>query len=165
MSTISCLSRAAAFGLFLLGAAARAQSPELPTSHQHLGPASCASSACHGRVSPESNANVRLDEYRIWSREDRHARAYQTLLGDASKAIARRLGIGEAHEAQVCLDCHADNVPAVAPRLGWPRTPKPAPRMPTTSTGACIRSRMSASAPSCVSLATTATARSSPATT
>lgn len=111
MSTISCLSRAAAFGLFLLGASARAQSPELPTSHQHLGPASCASSACHGRVSPESNANVRLDEYRIWSREDRHARAYQTLLNEQSQAIARKLGIGPAHEAKVCLDCHADNVP------------------------------------------------------
>lgn len=111
MSTISCLSKAAALGLFLLASAARAQSPELPASHQHLGPASCASSACHGRVSPESNANVRLDEYRIWSREDRHARAYQTLLGEESKAIARRLGIGEAHEAKVCLDCHADNVP------------------------------------------------------
>ncbi len=111
MSTISCLSKAAALGLLLLALAARAQSPELPASHQHLGPASCASSACHGRVSPESNANVRLDEYRIWSREDRHARAYQTLLGEQSKAIARRLGIGEAHEAKVCLDCHADNVP------------------------------------------------------
>lgn len=111
MSTISCLSKAAALALLAFASAAHAQSPELPASHQHLGPASCASSACHGRVSPESNANVRLDEYRIWSREDRHARAYQTLLSDASKAIARRLGIGEAHEAKVCLDCHADNVP------------------------------------------------------
>lgn len=111
MSTISCLSKAAALALLAFASAAGAQAPEQPASHQHLGPASCASSACHGRVSPESNANVRLDEYRIWSREDRHARAYQTLLSDASKAIARRLGIGEAHEAKVCLDCHADNVP------------------------------------------------------
>lgn len=111
MSTISRLSKAAAMALLALASAAHAQPPELPASHQHLGPATCASSACHGRVSPESNANVRLDEYRVWSREDRHARAYQTLLSDASKAIARRLGIGEAHEAKVCLDCHADNVP------------------------------------------------------
>lgn len=111
MSTISCLSKAAALALLAFASAVYAQQPELPASHQHMGPATCASSACHGRVSPESNANVRLDEYRIWSREDRHARAYQTLLSEQSKAIARRLAIGEAHEAKVCLDCHADNAP------------------------------------------------------
>lgn len=112
MSTISCLNRTGLLGaLLLLAFGAGAQAPELPASHKHLGPASCASSACHGRVSPERNANVRLDEYRIWSREDRHARAYQTLLSAESQAMARRLGIGPAHEAKVCLDCHADNVP------------------------------------------------------
>lgn len=112
MSTISCLSKAGMLALLAFALPLRAQQAELPASHQHLGPASCASSACHGRVSPESNANVRLDEYRLWSREDRHSRAYQTLLGEQSQAIARRLGIGPAHEAKVCLDCHADNVPA-----------------------------------------------------
>jgi len=88
-----------------------AAAPQAPAGHAHLGPATCASSACHGRVSPEREALVRLDEYRIWSREDRHSRAYQTLLSDDSQAIARRLGLGPAHEATACLDCHADNVP------------------------------------------------------
>lgn len=111
MSTISCLSKAGVLVLLAFALPLRAQQAEPPASHQHLGPASCASSACHGRVSPESNANIRLDEYRLWSREDRHSRAYQTLLGEQSQAIARRLGIGPAHEAKVCLDCHADNVP------------------------------------------------------
>jgi hypothetical protein len=118
MSTTRCRNshRRAGWALLslLLAGTCLAQEPQveaMPASHQHLGPASCASSACHGRVSPERAAKVRLDEYRIWSREDRHARAYQTLLTDESKAMARRLGIGPAHEAKVCLDCHADNVP------------------------------------------------------
>lgn len=118
MSTTRFRSRShgaefALLGLLLAGTnfAQEPQVEAMPASHQHLGPASCASSACHGRVSPERAANVRLDEYRIWSREDRHSRAYQTLLSDESKSMARRLGIGPAHEAKVCLDCHADNVP------------------------------------------------------
>jgi hypothetical protein len=118
MSTTRCRNNhgrggLALFALLFTGATlAQEPAPEaMPASHQHLGPASCASSACHGRVSPERAAHVRLDEYRIWSREDRHSRAYQTLLSEESQAMARRLGLGAAHEAKVCLDCHADNVP------------------------------------------------------
>lgn len=77
----------------------------------HLGVASCASSVCHGKLEAQVGKNVWLNEYRIWSTEDRHHRAYQTLLGDASKRIAQNLGLPNAHEAKVCLDCHADNVP------------------------------------------------------
>ena len=54
---------------------------------------------------------MRLDEHTIWLDEDRHAQAYKTLLNDKSRRIARNLGIGNAHEADMCLDCHADNVP------------------------------------------------------
>lgn len=112
MSMTNCRNKRAAFGLLALlaSACALAQPVEAPVSHQHLGPATCASSACHGRVVADENARVRLDEYRLWSREDRHARAYQTLLSAESHAIARKLGIGPAHEAKACLDCHADNV-------------------------------------------------------
>lgn len=78
----------------------------------HNGVASCATSACHGKVAAVEGRNVWLNEYHIWSTKDRHARAYQTLLSNRSKAMAQRLGLGSAHTAKVCLDCHADNVPA-----------------------------------------------------
>jgi hypothetical protein len=77
----------------------------------HLGVASCASSVCHGKLAPQRDQNVWLNEFRIWSTEDRHARAYQTLLSDDSKRMARNLGLKNAHTAKICLDCHADNVP------------------------------------------------------
>ncbi|ARN74588.1 multiheme c-type cytochrome [Oceanicoccus sagamiensis] len=77
---------------------------------KHLGVASCASSVCHGKSKPVEGENVMLNEYRTWSTEDRHARAYQTLLSKESKRIARNLGLKSAHTADICLDCHADNV-------------------------------------------------------
>ncbi len=80
-------------------------------TYQHLGVASCATGVCHGKLTEEENSNVWLNEYRIWSGDDRHARAYQTLLTDQSKAIARKLGLANAQGAKICLDCHSDNVP------------------------------------------------------
>lgn len=76
----------------------------------HLGVASCASSVCHGKLSKQDSENVWLNEFRIWSNEDRHARAYKTLLSADSKRIAKNLGLSNAHTADICLDCHADNV-------------------------------------------------------
>jgi len=76
---------------------------------QHLGVASCAGSTCHGATTPTADTNVQLNEYVTWVRRDKHAKAYEVLLSDTSKRIARNLGIGEAHTAKMCLDCHADN--------------------------------------------------------
>jgi len=80
-------------------------------THKHLGVASCATGVCHGKLDEQQDSNVWLNEYRIWSAEDRHAGAYQTLLSPASKEMARKLGLPSAHTATICLDCHADNVP------------------------------------------------------
>lgn len=77
----------------------------------HLGVASCAGSTCHGSIEPWKKSNVLQNEYITWQREDKHAKAYDVLLNDRSKRIARNLGLPDAHTAQVCLDCHADNVP------------------------------------------------------
>jgi hypothetical protein len=77
----------------------------------HEGVASCASSICHGRVEADPESRVWLTEYRVWLREDPHARAYKTLLNDESVRIAQNLGLPNAHEADVCLACHADKVP------------------------------------------------------
>jgi len=77
---------------------------------KHLGVASCASSVCHGKNKAVTDNNVMLNEYRTWSTEDRHARAYKTLLSKDSVRIAKNLGLPSAHTAKICLDCHADNV-------------------------------------------------------
>lgn len=80
------------------------------SSDKHLGVASCASSQCHGAVKKYEDSNIRRNEYRTWSREDAHARAYSVLRTKVSKDMARKLGLKNAHEAKVCLDCHTDNV-------------------------------------------------------
>jgi len=80
--------------------------------HKHLGVATCATSVCHGKLAPQPNKNVNLNEYRVWLNEDRHARAFRTLDSAQSREIAAKLGLGNARAAKICLDCHADNVPA-----------------------------------------------------
>jgi Cytochrome c554 and c-prime len=80
--------------------------------YKHLGVASCATSVCHGKLAPQPNKNVGLNEYRTWVSEDRHAQAYRTLELPESKRIAANLGIASAATAKICLDCHADNVPS-----------------------------------------------------
>lgn len=78
----------------------------------HLGVASCASAPCHGAAAPEGK-RVLQNEYVTWMRRDRHAKAYETLRSDASARIAKNLALDvPAWEAKLCLDCHADNVPA-----------------------------------------------------
>jgi hypothetical protein len=77
----------------------------------HEGVASCASTVCHGRVNADDSSPVWLNEYRVWLRQDYHSRAYRTLLTDQSRAMAEKLGLPAAHTADLCLDCHADNVP------------------------------------------------------
>jgi len=76
----------------------------------HLGVKSCGSSGCHGQVA-SSSSPVLLNEYVTWQKYDSHARAYQVLLEPRSVRIAKNLGLKNAHEAKICLDCHADNVP------------------------------------------------------
>ncbi|NBR98779.1 MAG: hypothetical protein EBT54_06355, partial [Betaproteobacteria bacterium] len=70
----------------------------------------CASSTCHGSITPWDGSHVLQNEYTTWVRMDKHTRAYQVLLNDTSKRIAKNLGLTEgAHKAKICLDCHAHN--------------------------------------------------------
>jgi hypothetical protein len=101
--------RGAWIGCALVTAAAAGAAPL--DEYKHLGVASCATGVCHGKLTPQESSNVWLNEYRIWSADDRHARAYQTLLSPESQRIARKLGLPNAQGAAICLDCHADNVP------------------------------------------------------
>ncbi len=77
-----------------------------------MGVATCAASQCHGSAAPRESSGVMQNEYVTWTRDDPHSKAYATLAGDASRAIAARLEIGSATTAKICLDCHADNVSA-----------------------------------------------------
>jgi hypothetical protein len=99
------------FMLFVAHAGAGAELPQYSDA-LHLGVASCASGVCHGSVRPRSSTGILQNEYVIWSRLDRHRNAYSTLLSAQSRKIARNLGLRNAHEAKICLDCHADNVAA-----------------------------------------------------
>ena len=77
----------------------------------HMGVATCASGVCHGSIRARSATNVLQNEFVTWSRLDPHSNAYNLLFNEDSRRIARNLGLSNAHEAGVCLDCHADNVP------------------------------------------------------
>ncbi len=79
-------------------------------AHKHMGVASCSNSVCHGASQPFRDSNVLQNEFAIWQEFDPHAKSWQTLGSDASKAIARKLGIGDPASAKVCLDCHADSI-------------------------------------------------------
>ncbi|MSP48684.1 MAG: hypothetical protein EXQ95_05085 [Alphaproteobacteria bacterium] len=78
----------------------------------HLGVTSCGGSTCHGAVQPVRGSQVLQNEYLIWQRQDKHAKAYAVLLEPRSQRIAKNLGLPDAHTAKACLDCHTDNVPA-----------------------------------------------------
>jgi predicted CxxxxCH...CXXCH cytochrome family protein len=82
---------------------------ELPA--KHMGVSTCSSTVCHGSTKSNSSYNVQLNEYITWSHQDVHAKAYTVLLNERSRAIAAKMGIGDASKAKICLDCHADNVP------------------------------------------------------
>lgn len=80
---------------------------------RHEGVATCASSLCHGSSQPLKAYDSALqNEYTTWSQFDPHSNAYKTLLNKRSQDIARRMGIGPAHQSPACLACHADAVPA-----------------------------------------------------
>jgi len=82
------------------------------SSDKHMGVATCSSGVCHGKSAEDTTENVMLTEYREWLQFDDHSGAYKTLLKPTSKKIAQKLGLENAHTAKICLDCHADNVPA-----------------------------------------------------
>jgi hypothetical protein len=101
------------FVLLLVAAgAASAEERELPqyAPDTHLGVQTCSGSPCHGRTTP-GKGNVLQNEHLTWSRYDAHSKAYTVLHEERSRRIASKLGIGNPHEAALCLDCHADNVP------------------------------------------------------
>ncbi len=99
------------FGLLITQKLLSAPIPQF-SSEKHMGVATCSSGVCHGKSVEDKSENVMMNEYRTWLQFDDHSGAYKTLLNAESKKIASKLGLKSAQSAKICLDCHADNVPA-----------------------------------------------------
>lgn len=95
-------------GLIALAAGLLALAATAAEPAKNVGVVNCASSLCHGSVSPWKDSNILQNEYVTWSRVDKHAtKAYQALLTERSQKIVRNLGIATpAQETRLCLDCH-----------------------------------------------------------
>ena len=101
---------ASLLGLLLLSNAPVDAGVASSPSASFVGVATCAGSTCHGRSEPNGKI-VRQDELKIWqspsSLSGAHSRAWRVLAEPRGRAIAARLGIGEASSAAMCLGCHA----------------------------------------------------------
>lgn len=100
--------------VFGAGRAATAAPEDAAVRAVHEGVASCAGSTCHSRQ-VDSGPVVRQNELITWqdpsSVAGAHSRAYRVLTTARGQAIARKMGIGPAQQAQECLGCHADPAP------------------------------------------------------
>ena len=78
---------------------------------QYTGPGSCASTTCHGSVTPRTDNRVLQNEYSTWIVKDKHSKAYAALTGATGERMAQILGLKKAETAPKCLACHALDVP------------------------------------------------------
>ena len=81
------------------------------------GAGSCSAVACHGGVSPSGHSSILKNEHTTWIADDPHALAYETLHGERSARIARKLAgrsgkVIPAHQDERCLACHSTPRPA-----------------------------------------------------
>ena len=97
---------------FMLTAGARSEPQLREEDGVHLGVASCAGDNCHGAIERRTGSSVAQNEYLIWSKSDKHHRAYSVLLEERGMRIARNLGLPNAAASEMCLGCHTDPVPA-----------------------------------------------------
>ncbi len=97
-------------GAWILQSATVATAAEKKTEeHGYIGATSC--KACH-------KAKSKGEQYPIWKRSP-HAQAYQTLLSEESKALAKKLGVkSPPEEAKECLKCHVTGYDAKPELLG-----------------------------------------------
>ena len=112
----ACTVRARQLSALLILSSACAQGvvadENVISERMHLGVASCASSVCHGKLQRQNDRHVWLNEYRIWTGAGKHSQAYRALDSTESRRIANYLGFASATTAKICLNCHADNIPA-----------------------------------------------------
>jgi hypothetical protein len=102
------------------------------TAFAARGAGSCSATACHGSARPLPGSVVTngpatwvdtsralRNEHRTWVTTDPHAEAYQVLLNDRSKAIAKKLNGDRlaAHEDRRCLACHSNLSTPASPEV------------------------------------------------
>lgn len=108
---------ALAIGLWPAAPPATAAAPD---TGSFLGVASCGGSTCHGRQEADGRI-VRQDELMRWQEPSTpggaHSRAFAVLSNARSRAIAGRLGIGDAASAPACLGCHSTPAASRGPRF------------------------------------------------
>jgi hypothetical protein len=102
---------AAAIGVLLWLSAPPTAAESPPPQGVHLGVATCSGSNCHGAAERPAGSSVPGNEYVIWSKRDKHRQAYTVLLEERAVRMAKALGLPDAANQKLCLDCHADNVP------------------------------------------------------
>jgi Cytochrome c554 and c-prime len=78
---------------------------------KYTGPGSCASTSCHGSITPRTENDVLQNEYSTWIVKDKHAQSYKALTGNIGERMAGILGLGKAETAPRCLACHALSPP------------------------------------------------------
>jgi hypothetical protein len=101
------------------GASPPSESRVIALERREVGMNSCAARGCHGAVDSvdpaAGNVFIKGGASTTWLNFDSHARAYEVLLNDRSKSIARNLKTSlqgkPAHEAALCLSCHATAKP------------------------------------------------------
>ena len=97
----SRLMRRLLSALMLCGSLVAAQTLPDQSRDQTLGVVTCASSLCHGSIAGWDGSPVLQNEYVVWSRLDKHARAYALLTNAESRSIAAKLGLAKpAHLAR-----------------------------------------------------------------
>lgn len=74
------------------------------------GPATCATSGCHG------GADAISRQYAVWSQRDVHSRAYATLTSARASRMGEALQIAQPAQSTACTACHAP-LQTVAPTL------------------------------------------------
>jgi hypothetical protein len=86
--------------------------PPQPEPIPHwIGMSSCALRGCHN-----GKSNGAGSEFRLWSTQDRHSRAFDVLLESRSQLMAQAIGLKQpAHEAQICLKCHSAGLASPEP--------------------------------------------------
>src|SRR5258706_7088481 len=87
----------AAIGAVAIGdSAAAAGSVPADALPRHLGVASCSPGACHGKIGPQTNGKVALNEYLTWLVHDRHSQGFCLKHAPQSDAIAAQRGVTQA---------------------------------------------------------------------
>lgn len=80
---------------------------------KYVGAAGCAAANCHGG---DALKQIQGSEHSLWVQQDPHAGAYNVLYNNTSRRIMKYLRQSPryaylksvpAHEAKICLDCHA----------------------------------------------------------